>query len=141
MHRFTSMLTSKPQIILCAEDDPDDKEMFCQAVEELRPGLEVIHSDNGEKLLYKLKELSMAGIHPCLITLDLNMPIMGGRETIENIRSNDDWKDIPIAVYTTSPQLMNSDLEKKLGVWIFRKPDSYAAIRNTLQNVLTLCRI
>lgn len=134
------MLPDMPKIILCAEDDPDDKEMFCQAVEEFDPELRVIHSDNGKQLIDKLKELTSINIVPCLITVDINMPVMGGREAVEIIRSNDEWKNIPIAVYTTSPHMMNTDLEAKYHLSIFRKPDSFPAIKNTVAKVMSLCK-
>ncbi|MDJ0694613.1 response regulator [Mastigocoleus sp. MO_188.B34] len=39
-----------------------------------------------------------------LILLDLNMPKMGGIEFLQNLRSDDDLKSIPVVVLTTSNQ-------------------------------------
>lgn len=47
---------------------------------------------------------------PNLILLDINMPVMGGHETLEAIKSDDRLKHIPVIILTTSSSL--NDIRK-----------------------------
>lgn len=137
---LAAMQNNTPDILLCAEDDPDDIEMFCQMVKELNSNITVIHSLNGKQLLHHLQELTLSNTLPCLITLDINMPVMDGRETLEQIRANNRWKNIPVVLYTTSPQMINADLQAKYNISIFQKPDNMHDIKSVVTKILSLCR-
>lgn len=45
---------------------------------------------------------SIARDKPDLILLDMNMPVMGGMETLERIQANEDWARIPVIVVTAT---------------------------------------
>ena len=93
--------------ILCAEDDPEDRMLVEDAMEDSRLVNDLHFVEDGEQLmdyLYrrgKYTELSNAPL-PGLILLDLNMPKKDGREALEEIKSNPDLRRIPIVVLTTS---------------------------------------
>jgi len=88
-----------PRIVLCADDDPDDRELLCETVRHLDPALKIMHNENGEQLIGKLKELESIGVSPCLIILDMNMPIMDGRTALAEIKKNPEWNDIPSPIF------------------------------------------
>ena len=71
-------------------------------------GAEVIIADNGKIALEKLAQ------HPTidLILMDIEMPIMDGYETTENIRSQKRYKDIPIIAMTAF--VMTDDITRCL---------------------------
>ncbi|MBA3691757.1 MAG: response regulator, partial [Actinobacteria bacterium] len=51
--------------------------------------------------------LRRAGVHadaprPGLVLLDLNMPRMGGREVLAEVKADEDLRRIPIVILTTS---------------------------------------
>ena len=87
--------------ILLTDDDADDREFFADAVADIHLNFPVEFCENGLELLNRLynKELSI----PDIIFLDLNMPVMSGFESLQQIRDDSKFKDIPIiAIYSTS---------------------------------------
>lgn len=97
----------KPVIILMADDDPDDRLLSKEALQEARLMNELRFVEDGEELLaylcrtgkYSDPRLSP---RPGLILLDLNMPKKDGREALEDIKKMPDLKRIPVIVLTTS---------------------------------------
>ena len=66
------------RIVLCVDDDPDDRELIRNAIFNVDPSYSVAYSTNGkEALLYLTAALETE--LPCLVILDLNMPVMDGK--------------------------------------------------------------
>ena len=96
-----------PITILMADDDPDDRLMTKEALEESRLANDLRFVEDGEELmdyLYRRGKYSdpSDSPHPGLILLDLNMPRKDGREALEEIKANPTLRRIPIVVLTTS---------------------------------------
>ncbi|WP_111652655.1 response regulator [Actinoplanes lutulentus] len=86
--------------VLIVDDDDADSLIIEEAL-EASPMAPVIHrvADGVQALEY----LRGAGTkRPDLILLDLNMPRMGGREVLAEIKNDADLKTIPVVVLTTS---------------------------------------
>lgn len=92
--------------ILMADDDPDDRMLAKDALLENKLSNDLYFVEDGEQLLdylyHKGKYNEKNAPKPGLILLDLNMPKMDGREALEHIKSNAEFKRIPIVVLTTS---------------------------------------
>jgi CheY-like chemotaxis protein len=79
--------------ILLVEDNDDIREMV---VELLRPcGYEVCEAENGLVALEKLSEMAEP---PCLLLLDLSMPVMGGAELLQILESRGQLASMPVLV-------------------------------------------
>jgi len=94
-------------IILMADDDPDDRLMAREALEEARLVNELRFVEDGEQLLDYLKRRGRfaepdAAPRPGLILLDLNMPRKSGREALAEIKADPELRSIPVVVLTTS---------------------------------------
>lgn len=97
----------KPVVILMAEDDPDDRLLSKEALDEAHLVNELRFVEDGEELMdylcrrgkYSNPALSP---RPGLILLDLNMPRKDGREALEEIKESQDLRRIPVVVLTTS---------------------------------------
>jgi two-component system response regulator len=95
-----------PINILMADDDPDDRILMKEALEEnLVPN--VLHFvEDGKELLDYLKKRGKfefaETFRPGLILLDLNMPKVDGREALRLIKSDPQLRRIPVIVLTTS---------------------------------------
>jgi DNA-binding response OmpR family regulator len=79
--------------IAIIEDDPVISQMYRMKFEA--DGFEVQLADNGERGVGLVEEFK-----PDLILLDLKMPHMDGGEALEEIRSHDWGKDIPVIILT-----------------------------------------
>ncbi len=102
MKRLTNPIT-----ILMADDDPDDRMLTKDALEEAHLSNCLDFVENGEQLLdYLYRRNSFAGLagspYPGLILLDLNMPKKDGREALREIKANSELRRIPIVILTTS---------------------------------------
>ena len=78
--------------ILMAEDDPDDRILAKEALEESRLANELHFVEDGEQLLDYLNHRGQftspeASPRPGLILLDLNMPRKDGREALKEIKA------------------------------------------------------
>jgi CheY-like chemotaxis protein len=96
-----------PINILLADDDPDDRMLARDALQESRLVNDLHEVEDGEQLLDYLYQ---RGAHadptqsprPGLILLDLNMPRKDGREALREIKADPQLRSIPIVVLTTS---------------------------------------
>jgi CheY-like chemotaxis protein len=90
--------------VLLVEDDDGDVLMTREAFEhhKLRNQLHVV-PDGVEALAFLRGEGEHAGApRPGLILLDLNLPRKDGREVLEEIKSDETLRSIPVVVLTTS---------------------------------------
>jgi two-component system response regulator len=97
-------MSYKPVEILLVEDNPGDARLTAIALERSKiiVNLNVV-TDGGKAMAYLNREGEYAKVPwPDLILLDLNLPIMDGREVLADIKSNPKLKHIPVVVLTTS---------------------------------------
>jgi len=94
----------KPVDILLVEDSPTDVLLAQEALEHAKV-LNKLHvvSDGVEALDFLRRRGQFAdAVRPDLILLDLNLPRKDGREVLQEIKSDEDLKRIPVVVLTTS---------------------------------------
>lgn len=87
-----------------ADDDPDDRLLMKEALEENQFSNPLSFVENGADLLDYLTQQGKYAqcTLPGLILLDLNMPKVSGLEALQQIRINPNLKRIPVVVLTTS---------------------------------------
>jgi CheY-like chemotaxis protein len=117
--------------ILIADDDADDRLLIKEAFEESEWKNPLHFVQDGVELLdYLYRRDKFAGLAgeplPDLILLDLNMPRKNGIEALEEIKSDERLKSIPIIVFTTSKAEEDILRSYNLGVNSFiTKPVSF----------------
>lgn len=94
--------------ILVVEDDKYLASAY--RVKLLKMAFDVRTAADGEEALAVLKEYT-----PDLILLDLVMPRKDGFATLEEIKKNDQWKDIPVLIATNLGQKEDIERGMKLG--------------------------
>src|SRR4028119_1618193 len=90
--------------ILLVEDSVTDVMLAEEALDfaKVRNNLHVV-KDGVEAMAFLRKEHPYAEVpRPDLILLDLNMPRKEGREVLAEVKADDDLKNIPVVVLTTS---------------------------------------
>lgn len=122
------------KIILLADDDRDDTEMFCEAIAEIDRSTVCHCAINGEELLNKLNVLDKK---PNLIFLDVNMPIMNGWECLKSLKEDERYKEIPVIMISTSSHKEDIDSAITKGaLCYFVKPNTYNELKEVLQTII-----
>ncbi|MTW12650.1 response regulator [Pseudoduganella eburnea] len=124
--------TSKP--ILLVEDDQVDVMTILRALKEVHVGNRVVATENGEAALEYLREPGSE--LPCIILLDLNMPIMNGIEFLQNIKQDPELRRIPVVVLTTSEEQQDKMRSFDLGVaGYMTKPVDYRQFVEVVRSI------
>ena len=101
--------------ILLIEDNPNDAELAIRALAKNKIKNRLTHLNDGEVALeflfgtgrYEGRDVLKK---PKVILLDLKMPKVGGIELLKKIKANDNTKNIPVVVLTSSKE--NPDIEQ-----------------------------
>jgi CheY-like chemotaxis protein len=98
--------------ILIVDDDEDDRELFCGAVNELDHLVSCKMAHNGKEALDLLRS---GAVKPDYIFLDLNMPKLNGKKFLSELKLDVALSEIPVVIYTTSKLPEDIEETKKLG--------------------------
>ena len=93
---MTDAATSPDEHILVVEDDKDLRDSLCDALQ--LEGYVAVCTENGEAALRYLA----TGARPCLILLDLMMPVMDGWRFREEMMKDPSLATIPVIVMTAA---------------------------------------
>ena len=127
--------TNKPVTCFIVDDDREDQEIFAIAVEEIDSRIQCITAIDGVEALEKLKQ----GFMPDFIFLDLNMPRMGGKETLREIRKIPALFHVPIIAYSTSSETRDIEDMEKLGADHFiTKPPDITSLTHKIREALSI---
>lgn len=124
--------------ILFVEDDPDDREMLSQVVNDLNPSIHAAFAENGIKALEYLDAAKQAKL-PCLIVLDLNLPILDGKETFRKIRNDTSLGRVPVVIFTSSHNPNDKAMFHELGIEFITKPNSFAHMSPIVSRMISAC--
>lgn len=91
-------MTSKKNKILVAEDDKFISEIYFAKLSSENFDVSLVM--DGQEALDELKKEEL----PDLLLLDILMPQKGGIEVLEELRSQDKYKDLPIIVLTNASE-------------------------------------
>ncbi|MEZ6062338.1 MAG: response regulator [Planctomycetaceae bacterium] len=96
--------TLREMRILLVEDSPSDADLARRALERGEIRSQVLHAVNGEQALEMLHRTGRFTQcpRPDLVLLDLNMPRIDGRQVLQEVRSDESLRLIPVVVLTTS---------------------------------------
>ena len=106
--------------ILLVEDDPKDVELTLTALEEYNLANEVVVTRDGQEaldFLYRRAQFSTRPQeNPAVILLDLKLPKVDGLQVLQQIKSDERLKMVPVIVLTSSHQEKDVMRSYKLGV-------------------------
>lgn len=117
------------------DDDPDDQELFVEALQGLDEFCKCETAFNGQDALDKLNAMPSA---PDFIFLDLNMPRMNGKQFLAEIKKAKILKDIPVIIYSTSTDKKDILDTIELGaVYFLEKPNRFNDLTKALSNIIS----
>lgn len=128
------------QTILWADDDYDDLQMMQEILLKKKGNFEIAEVHNGKEALDYLRTIKDKSQLPCLIILDINMPVLDGKETLSILKKTDEYKDIPVVVFTTSESELDRIYCKKLNTEMVTKPPTFKTLSAVLDKLLKFCR-
>jgi CheY-like chemotaxis protein len=106
--------------ILIVEDDPKDVDLTLTALEEYNLANEVVVTHDGEEALDYLHSRgsfkARPNGNPAVVLLDLKLPKVDGLEVLEQMKSDQKLKMIPVVVLTSSRQERDLVASYKYGV-------------------------
>lgn len=121
--------------ILICDDDEDDLYLVKSVFNDTKFSNQIVYLKNGVELLEHLqnhKNETLIG----LILLDLNMPKMDGREALKMIKSNPEFRRIPVIILTTSNSPQDIYQCYELGANCFiTKPSSYEGLNDAIKTL------
>ncbi len=125
----------KAKRILLVDDDADDQLYFRDAINELNNSLECEIANNGHEALLQMK----IPPPPDLIFLDLNMPVMNGYECLAHLKKEEQYKHIPVVIFTTSKDSHEIDRVREMGAHLFfTKPTNFSTLCTKLDKILDM---
>jgi CheY-like chemotaxis protein len=98
------MTSNGEQTVLLIEDSPADVELVEEVVEQINPQFSIEVAENGrEGLAYCRRKPSSNGVTPPdLILLDIDLPHKDGFEVLEDLKTEDNLRRIPVVILTMS---------------------------------------
>lgn len=130
---------NKDVTILVAEDDDGHAELIVEQLRDAGLANPVIRFENGKELLDHLEAGSAPGakgLGPCLVLLDIRMPVMDGVEALKAIKSRPALRTIPVIMLTTTddPREVEECYREGCNLYI-TKPLDFAKFSETLKRV------
>jgi signal transduction histidine kinase/CheY-like chemotaxis protein len=129
-----------PCPVLVVEDDPVMRDMLQRRLE--KEGWTVMEAENGRVALKRMAERQ-----PDLILLDLMMPEMDGFQFLDEIRTHEDWRSIPIIVVTAKElteedrQKLNGSVEKILQKGAYSREELIREVRDLVTASISAKRL
>jgi len=116
----------------------DDLLMVREAFEQ-HDHIEVVHATNGWEAFSRLRSMHEQGFLPCLLILDINMPVMDGKEALMKVKSDDHLKIVPAVLFSTSNSVTDQVFAQQWGVELVTKPLNYDDLESIAREFVDRC--
>lgn len=123
----------KPFTFFLVDDDADDTLLFDEIISEVAPTFQFTSAVDGQEALDNLRNGTPL---PDLIFLDLNMPRMGGKECLLQLKTDEQLQHIPVIMFTTSSQ--SKDIEETMmngAICFITKPTNFNELKHIISSV------
>lgn len=134
-----AMSNNDKRFVLCVDDDLDDRMVICEAIKDADPSLDIVQAQNGLEANQFLQQAKATGHFPCLVILDINMPLMDGKEALKEIKKDEILKTLPVVFFSTSSNPRDRSFSTEYGVEFVTKPANYHSIVTTIKELIARC--
>ena len=119
--------------ILNVDDDLEDIEIFCDAVNEIDPAIVCLVARSADEALQILNsDIEL----PAYIFLDINMPKVDGNACLREIKKDRRLNKIPVIMYSTHTRKTDIQIYKELNAGFLVKQNSFNELVQELRKVL-----
>ena len=132
-------LPASKNIVVYADDDPDDLEMIEAAFRQFARNVEMVTFQSGRQALSYLKNLSVADTLPCLIILDINMPALNGKELLLHLRQTALYEQTPVVLFTTSSRSADKHFAQQHNAGLVTKPMGFEQLEIIIRQMIDHC--
>lgn len=117
--------------LLHVEDDPDIREIALMSL-DMSGEFDVVQCESGESALRQVEDYQ-----PDIILLDMMMPGMTGRQTLEKMREMDHLKDVPAIFMTARAQQSEQDELREIGASeVISKPFDPMTLADQIKTII-----
>lgn len=131
-------MTILKHTIVYAEDDLDDLFILKQAFEK-HDHIEVVHAPDGKGAMHILQNMVDDKKLPCLVILDINMPVMNGREALQAIRSHHHLRKLPVVLFSTSSSSTDKAFAETYDAILITKPVDFVNLEIIVKQFIERC--
>lgn len=139
---FSAPLLEQPLSLLIVEDSNEDFETFQRLLQNAPISIPIHRCLNGEQALDFLHQVGEYAVpelapRPGVILLDLNLPGTDGREVLCQIKQDENLREIPVVIFTTSndPKDIRDCYRYGVNSYII-KPINFAQLKQDIQTLL-----
>lgn len=125
-------------VVLYVDDDEDDRMLLEDTFHMVAPDYKVESVQSGLEALEYLKQKNDQ--LPCLLIVDLNMPVMTGKEVIQQLKSDKQYENLQIVAFTTSSDPNDKADCAKYGVDMITKPLNLREFEKAAGRLAEYCR-
>lgn len=121
-------------LILIVDDDREDQALLAEALAIVEPQSRVLTAEDGGQALQMLEDLV---VFPDCIFLDINMPVVNGKETLSAIKTEERTRHIRTVMYSTTS--LQSEIEEcyRLGADDFLvKPPRFETLLTDVRRII-----
>ena len=120
--------------IFYIDDDADDRDFFIEAVSQISTDLLCYTAKDGAQALREIQEMV---VMPDFIFLDVNMPVMNGKQFLLEIKKRPGFRCIPVIIYSTTTRPDERAEYVKAGAFkVLAKPSSITRISEMIRSVI-----
>lgn len=129
---------------LCAlivDDDHEDHQIIKEAFTMFSSVTGAIHYvDNGQRALDYLTSSENSQDLPCLIVLDINMPLLNGLETLKILKEHEVYRSIPVVIFSSSYNPTDIEIARQHGAADYiTKPNSFSQYKEIVDKLSVYC--
>jgi CheY-like chemotaxis protein len=118
---------------LLVDDDNDDSDLIFEVLKEVNSEVRYTYAMDGPEAFDMLGN----GYVPDIIFLDINMPGMNGWQCLTKLKANEQYRHMPVVMYSTSSYQHEIDKAFELGALaFFTKPNHYFLLKKNMKIII-----
>ena len=119
--------------IVNVDDDPDDRDMFCMAINRIDKQIECIQVESGEDAIELFLDTKFT---PDFIFMDINMPLMNGYECVREIYQYPNLANTRIIMFSSTFNPRDQVEFGVLGIKYLLKTSSITSLADSIRKLL-----